>query len=472
METIKQKTLGEYQEKLLTDTAAYQRITALFDEGTFVELGKFVKHSANELAPESSDFEGVITGYGAVEGRLVFVYSQDFSRMKGAVGAAHAKKIAAIYDAALKVGAPVISIIDTAGAKLNEGVDALSGYGLIMNSVAKASGIIPQIAVVCGHCTGAMATIASMADFVIGAKKSGKFFIAPPYVLQDKSGTIEAAAKNGSISIIEEDDISAVTKARKLFTYLPANNTDGITYSKTADDPYRLTVGTTAAEIAVDMVDATTAIELVPAYGKSVKTYLSIINEITVGVIAVDGQLTPADARKAAKLMTVCDNFSIPVVTVVNCPGFEYTSENEKAPFASELAKLSMVYAGSTNAKLTVIVGEAIGSAFTMLGSKSLGADVVFATENANIAAMTTDAAIEFIYGSEFYGAENALEKKEAFTKEWKTKIASPVAAARSGDVDDVIATEEVRARVASTIEMLSCKATKAPFKKHTNMPL
>lgn len=472
MDIIKQKTLGEYQEKLTGDSAAYNRIAALFDPGTFVELGKFVKHSANELLPESSDFEGVITGYGAVEGRLVFTYSQDFSRMKGAVGAAHAKKIAAIYDAALKVGAPVIGIIDTAGAKVNEGVDALSGYGLIMNSVAKASGIIPQIAVVCGSCTGAMATIASMADFIIGAKKTGKFFVAPPYILRDKSGTVEVAAKNGSISIVEEDDISAVKMARRLFTYLPSNNTDGITYSKTDDDPLRETEGVSAAEIAVDMVDKTTAIDIAPLYGKSLKTYLSIINEITVGVVAVDGKLTPADARKAAKLITVCDNFNIPVVTVVNCPGFEYSAENENAPFASELAKLSMVYASATTAKLTLITGEAIGSAFTLLGSKSLGADVVLATENANIAAMTTEAAIEFIYGSEIYGAENALDKKAAFTEEWKTKIASPVAAARSGDVDDVITVAEARARIASTLEMLSCKSGKAPLKKHASMPL
>lgn len=472
MEIIKQKTLGEYQEKLTGDSAAYNRLAALFDPGTFVELGKFVKHSANELVPESSDFEGVITGYGAIEGRLVFAYSQDFSRMKGAVGAAHAKKIAAIYDSALKVGAPVIGIIDTAGAKVNEGVDALSGYGLIMNSVAKASGIIPQISVICGSCTGAMATVASMTDFVIGAKKSGKFFIAPPYVLGDKSGSIEAAAKNGCVNIIEEDDISAVKTARKLFTYLPANNTDGITYSKTSDDPLREVTGTTAAEIAVELADRTTAIELSPLYGSALKTFITIINEITVGIVAVDGKLTPADARKAAKLITVCDNFNIPVVTIVNCPGVELSAENEKAPFAAELAKLSMAYSCSSCAKLTLIVGEAIGSAFTLLGSKSLGADIVLATTNANIAAMTTDAAIEFIYGSEIYGAADALDKKAQFTEEWKTKIASPIAAARSGDVDDVIETSEIRTRIITSIEMLSCKSGKTPFKKHSAMPL
>lgn len=195
MNTIKQKTLGEYEAEFRNDSAAYSRINSLFDAGTFVELGRFVKSGYSELAGGESDFEGVVTGYGAVDGKLVFCYSQDFSRTKGAVSSAHAKKITALYDAAVKNGAPVVAIIDTAGAAISEGVGALSGYGSIISSSAKASGIIPQIAVVAGICSGAMSTIASMADVTIGVKGSGEFFIAPSFNLGVKSGSIECAAK-------------------------------------------------------------------------------------------------------------------------------------------------------------------------------------------------------------------------------------------------------------------------------------
>lgn len=472
MDIIKQKTLGEYEEQLNREGNAYSRIASLFDAGTFVELGRFVKHEANEFGSENCDFEGVVTGYGAVEGKLVFVYSQDFSRMKGAVGSAHAKKIAKIYDMAIKSGAPVVGIIDTAGAKIAEGVGALTGYGEIISASAKASGVIPQIAVVCGICSGAMAVVASMADFTIGAKNEGKFFIAPPFNLGDKSGTIELGAKNGSVSIVEENDKTAVKTAKKLIAYLPSNNVEGTAYNETADVAVRETLGTTATEIAKSTLDCGSETEIMAEYGAPVKAYIGSVNGLSTGVVVVDGKLTPAGARKAAKFVSFCDNFSIPVITYVDCEGFEYSAENEKTPFASELSKLAMVYASSTNAKVTVVTGSAIGSAFTLLGSKALGADVVFATPEAKIAALSTEAALEFIYGDKIYGTENALENKENFKKEWETKVASPVAAARNGDVDDVVEAAAVRGAVASALEMLSTKATKAPYRKHGNMPL
>ncbi len=472
MEIIKQKTLGEYEAQLNCDSNAYKRIATLFDAGTFVELGKFVKHSSGLFGEESCDFEGVVTGYGAVDGKLVFVYSQDFSRMKGAVGTAHAKKIAKVYDMAIKSGAPVIGIIDTAGAKISEGVDALSGYGEIISASAKASGVIPQIAVVCGICSGAMAVVASMADFTIGAKDGGKFFIAPPFNLGDKSGTIEIGAKNGSVSIVEENAEGAVKAAKKLIAYLPSNNVEGTAYTETADEATRESVGASASEIAESVLDCGSAVKVMAEYGAPVEAYIGSVNGISTGVVAVNGKLTPAGARKAAKFVSFCDNFSIPVLTFVNCEGFEYTSENEKTPFASELSKLAMVYASSTNAKVTVVTGSAIGSAFTLLGSKTLGADVVFATPDSKIAALTTEAALEFIYSDKIYGTENALENKETFKKEWETKVASPVAAARNGDVDDVVEVGAIRGAVASALEMLSTKATKAPYRKHGNMPL
>ncbi len=471
MNTIKQKTLEEYEALFNKESAAYSRINSLFDAGTFVELGRFVKCGCSELSNGESDFEGVITGYGAIEGKLVFCYSQDFSRTKGAVSSAHAKKIASLYDAAIKNGAPVIAIIDTAGAAIAEGVGALSGYGQIMAASAKASGVIPQIAIISGICSGAMATIASMADITIGTE-GGKFFISPAFNIGEKSGSIGSACKNGSISVKAKDDGEAVAVAKKLISLLPSNNAEGTAYSETSDIPTREITSSDAKEISSEMLDGGSEIELMAEYGAPVKTSVGSINGITVGVVSAYGKLTPSSARKAAKFISMCDNFSVPVVTLVDCEGFEFSGENEKAPFASELSKLAMVYASSTNAKVTVVTGSAIGSAYTILGSKSIGADLVFATSTAKIAAMTTDAALEFVYGNEMYGKDMTLAKKQEFETEWNEKIASPVAAARNGDVDDVIENGQVRALVASALEMLSGKATKTPYRKHGNMPL
>ena len=472
MNKIKQETLSEYKALLENKGAAYDRLCLLFDEGTFVETGRFVKCATTEFddAKENA-FEGVVTGYGAVEGRLVFAYSQDLSRMKGAMSQAHAKKIVAVYEAALKAGAPVVSILDSTGAKVLEGVGVLAGYASIMKAAAKASGVIPQIAIVAGNCTGSLATVASMADIVIGAEESGKYFVNSPIALKakgmDNAGSVKVAAENGSIALTAACAGCAIKEAKKIVCLLPANNVEGTAYTETADDP-----GRSISDVAAELLDSQSAIELSAAYGKDVKTVIGTIAGITVGVVNANAALTPAGANKAAKFISFCDSFSIPVVTLVDCEGLTVTAEAEKAPFSAALARLAMAYASSSNAKVTVVTGKAYGQAYTLLGSKALGADIAFATENAVISVMPTEAAVDFVYGEQILNAADPIAEKKAVTEEWNTKIASPVAAARNGDIDDIIATEDVRYRVASALEMLSSKATGEIYKKHGNLPL
>ena len=466
-----QKTLDEYKALLTGSSVAYERLTALFDEGTFLETGRFVKSKTTPAdETEGNEFEGVVTGYGAVDGRLVFAYAQDPSRMKGAMSEAQAKKIVALYDAALKAGAPVVALLDSVGAKVEEGVAVLSGYASVMKAVASASGVIPQITVVCGVCSGSLATIASMTDVVV-AVKDAKYYVSAPIALTAKgaknAGSIGNAAENGSVSIVAEDAFAAVSKAKAIVALLPSNNVEGSAYTETTDTMNRTVASASLEEVA----DAGSVVELGAENGKSIKTALATVGGMTVGFVAVDGKICPFCVRKAAKFVAFCDSFQIPVVTLVNCDGTVCDPKAEEVPFAAKLAQLACVYASSTTAKVTVITGNAFGTAFSILGSKALGADVVLATENAKIAALPTEAGVEFLYGDEIKQAEDPAAKKAELTAAYE-QAASPVEAARNGDIDDVIEASELRIRIAAALEMLSAKATVSPYKKHGNLPL
>ena len=474
---IKQNTLEQYEDLLANDSAAKQQITSLFDAGTFVELGRFVKKATTEFDEcEGNEFEGVITGYGAVNGKLVFAFVQDFSRMKGAMSAAHAKKIVAVYDAAVRSGAPIIGVFNSVGAKILEGVDVLSGYGSIMKAAANASGVVPQIAVVSGVCSGSAATIASMADIVIGAADSGKFYVNSPFAQNNKgdkaAGTVEEAAKNGAVSLVCTTTEEALKNAKMLVDLLPSNSAEGTAYNEVGDPATRTLTGTGSVyETAAELIDAGSAVELSATYASESGTVLASVAGITTGVISVGETLTAHGAEKIAKFVSFCDSFSIPTVTLVDCAGTAVCECCEKAPFATKLARLANTYAQSTNAKITVITGKAYGTVFTLLGSKTLGADIVLATPTAEISVMPTDAAIEFVYAERIKSASDPMAEKEAITKEW-TALCSPVNAARNGDIDDIVNPTELRMRVAAGLEMLSSKATTVPYKKHGNLPL
>ena len=476
MDTVSKNSLSQLETLLAAGGSAYRRLELLFDAGTFVELGRFVKKATTPYdGGPGGEFEGVVTGYGAVDGKLVFAFSQDLSRMKGAMSEAHAKKIVAVYEAAMRSGAPVVGIFDSAGAKVLEGVSVLSGYGMIMKASASASGVVPQIAVIAGPCTGSAAAVASMADVVIGDAEKGKFYMNSPYALSKKGaadpGSIKEAAKNGEISIAAESEEKAIGYAKKLIALLPSNSVEGTAYNETGDTANRAVSGNGAlSEILSELVDAGTLLTLGGDFAPDTATAIASIGGITVGLVASGASLSDKGAEKAAKFVSFCDAFSVPVVTLVDCEGLSADPESEKA-LAVKAARLASVYAVSTTPKITVITGKAYGSVFTLLGSKTLGADIVYATPAARISAMPAEAAVEFIYADRVKSSDDPASEKEKAKAEWD-EICAPVNAARNGDIDDVIDPSELRMRVAAGLEMLSGKATTAPYKKHGNLPL
>ena len=476
MDTVSKNSLSQLESLLAAGGNAYRRLELLFDAGTFVELGRFVKKATTPYDGEpGGDFEGVVTGYGAVDGKLVFAWSQDLSRMKGAMSEAHAKKIVAVYDAAMKSGAPVVGIFDSAGAKVLEGVSVLSAYGSMMKASAAASGVVPQIAVIAGPCSGSAAAFASMADIVIGAKEAGKFYVNSPFALSKKgavnAGSIEEAAKNGAVSVSVENEGEAIVCAKKLITLLPSNSVEGTAYNEVGDSANRVVVGKgSLKEVVEELVDAGSLLELGKDFAPETSTAVASIGGITVGIVAASASLSDLGAEKAAKFVSFCDAFSVPVITLVDCEGVAFCTECEKA-LAVKLARLASVYASSTTPKITVITGKAYGSVFTLLGSKTLGADLVYATPDARISVMPAEAAVEFLYADRVKAADDPAGEKEKAKAEWD-EICAPVNAARNGDIDDVIDPSELRMRVAAGLEMLSGKATVSPYRKHGNLPL
>lgn len=465
---------------------AKSRLTALFDEGTFAETGAYAHSIAAELGGAKGELEGVVCGYGAIDGRLVFAFAQDSSRMKGAVGAMHAKKICNLYDLAIKNGAPIIGIFDSAGAYIMEGVEALAGYGKIMKKVSDASGVIPQIAVIAGNCGGAMTTVAAMFDIAVGVK-GASLYVNPPFITNEldkdaKLGTVETAAKKGELQAVCESDAEAMAYVRTLLSYIPQNNTDGTAYSATADEINRLTpdVGAIIAGAGYSMTDVITAISddakflaLSKDYAGSMLTGFITLNGMVVGVAANDpsvkgGKLTACAAKKAARFISFCDCFDIPLLTLVDTEGYDTTVEAEKAQYGAALAKLASAYASSENAKVTVVLGKAYGAAYTLMGSKSIGADIALACENAKISAMPTKSAVAFAWNEKV--TDNA--KRAEVEAEWDSIMASPVVAAKSGEIDDIISLDELRQRASAAFEMLGAKNALVDVKRHNNLPL
>ena len=467
-------------------SSAKERIKSLFDEGTFVEIGTFAHSAAAELKGAEGELEGVICGYGAIDGRLVFAFAQDYSRMKGALGAMHARKIASLYDLALHNGAPVIGIFDSAGAFVLEGVEALAGYGKVMRCVADASGVIPQISIIAGPCGGAMAAIAEMFDIVI-ATKSSSLYVNPPFIVNnlDKSGSAgspETAAANGLVAAVCDDDASAIAYVRRLLAYIPQNSADGTVYASTNDEINRLTPDV-AAIISNDgyaMTDVITAIsddaaffELYAGYAPELVCGFVTLNGMVIGVVANQpsvngGKLTPAAAEKAAKFISFCDCFAVPLLTLVDTEGYEVSAAAEKADYSMALARLAAAYSSSDNAKVTVVLGRAYGAAYTLMGSKSIGADIALAADCAKISAMPTASAVAFAWGDKV--DDNA--KRSELEAEWDAVMASPLAAAKAGEIDDIISLDELRQRTAAAFEMLSAKNTLKLKKRHANLPL
>lgn len=470
MENKKRKSVKELRDALTDDSAAMTLIRSIYDEGTFAQLGAYVKRvtTAADSGAKGSDFEGVVTGYGAIDGRLVFAFVQDSSRMKGAFGEAHAKKICSLYDMAMKAGAPVIGVFDSCGAKIEEGASAMAAYAKVMKKAADASGYIPQIAAVSGVCAGSAAAFAAMCDFVIASDKA-EMYVTSPFLMQkeDKSaGTVEGAAKCGMIDIVcAENGIAAAV--RSLIMYLP-QNAESEAIIENGDDLNRLTPelegllssGDTEAVIK-SLADDGRVLNIAPDYAPEMLCSFISVGGYSCGVVAnnpgvKDGAITPAAADKASGFINLCTSFGLPVVTLVNSVGTEGTAANENAGYASSLASLAYSYAQAPAPLITAIIGKAYGAAGTVFGAKSVGADVVYATENAQISAMAPEAAVSFLYGKEIAASADPQAVRAEKTALWIEENASPTAAARLGEIDDIIDAAEFRQRICAAIEMMN----------------
>ena len=468
-------------------TPAVFRISELLDAGSFVEIGGAVTARNTDFNMQESKVpgDGVITGYGVIDGSLVYVYSQDASVLGGAVGEMHAKKITGLYDMAMKMGAPVIGLIDCAGLRLQEGTDALQAFGSIYAKQALASGVIPQITAVFGTCGGGAAILSGLSDFTFMEEK-GKLFVNSPNAIPgnhigkcDTSGAAFQTEEAGNVDFLgtESEILSGI---RELICMLPANNEDNDSYEECTDDLNRLCAGIEngaddAALVLSMIADDQKFIEVKAGYAKEMVTGFVRMNGLTVGAVAnrskvydeegkvqqeFDGSLSAKGCRKAADFVTFCDAFEIPVLTLTDVNGFKASKCSEKT-LAREAAKLVYAFTNATVPKVNVMTGEAIGSGYLVMNSKARGADMVYAWPDAEIGAMEAGLAAKIMYPD--VSADERKEKED----QYRSMQESAASAAARGYVDTVIRPEDTRKYVIGAMEMLFTKREDRPSKKH-----
>ena len=471
-----------------TENSASRRIATLLDEGSFVEIGGAVtaRSTTFNLQEKAAPSDGVITGYGVIDGNLVYVYSQDADVLGGALGEMHAKKIARIYDMAMKMGAPVIGLIDCAGLRLQEATDALEAFGSLYHKQALASGVIPQVTAIFGMCGGGLAVVRGLTDFTFMEAKDGKLFVNSPNALEgneiSKCNTASADYQSKTAGLVDGIGAEAeiLGQIRDLVCMLPANNEDDMSYEECTDDLNRICadIANASEDTAIalaQIADNQILVETKKDYAKEMVTGFIRLNGMTVGVVAnrskvynaeaeveaeFDSVLTVDGCKKATDFVNFCDAFSIPVLTLTNVTGFAATVESEKN-MASAVAKLTYAFANATVPKVNVIVGKAFGSAYVSMNSKSIGADLVYAWPTAEIGMMDAKLAAQIMYADA--DAETLNEK----AAEYKELQSSPNSAAARGYVDAIIEPADTRKYVIGAFEMLFTKREDRPAKKH-----
>lgn len=479
---------------ITTQTSASQRIASLLDDSSFVEIGSYVTARSTDfnLQDVKTPADGVITGYGTIDGNLVYVYSQDASVLGGAVGEMHAKKIVRLYDLAMKMGAPVIGMVDCAGMRLQEATDALESFGQIYHSQVMASGVIPQITAIFGVCGGGMTVSCGLTDFTFMEGKKAKLFVNSPNTLdgnhEQTCDTASAKFQSEETGLVDrvgsEDEI--LEAIRELIGILPANNEDDMSYDECMDNLNRLCdgiegcVGDTALALSLISDDAY-FFETKCDYAKEMVTGFIRLNGMTIGAVAnrsekvdedgkvidsYDTVLTAQGARKAAQFINFCDAFDIPVLSLTNVKGYKATKCQERG-MARAVAKLTYAFANATVPKVNIIIGQALGSAYITMNSKSLGADIVYAWTDATIGMMDSIAATKIMYAEEIKKSSNAMQLINEKAAQYYELQSSAEAAARHGYVDDIIAPAETRKRVIAAFEMLFTKREDRPSKKH-----
>jgi len=480
---------------------ARERITALLDPETFTEIGAFVQHRATDLGMDDKRFpgDGVITGTGKIQGRTVYVFAQDFTVLGGSVGEAHGRKIAKLLDLAYQNGAPVIGLNDSGGARIQEGVDALAAYGDIFYRNVRASGVIPQISVIMGPCAGGAVYSPAITDFVFMVEEIGNMFITGPSVIkavthedvdaQSLGGAAVHGTHSGVAHVTAPNEEAVLAQVRWLLSYLPANNLTAPPTVKPEDDPRRATPALAdlvpaepqkpydVRQIIQILVDDGEFLEIQKAYAENLVVGFVRLNGQPVGIIANQpahfaGVLDIDASEKGARFIRFCDAFHIPLVTLVDTPGFLPGIDQEHNGIIRHGAKLLYAYAEATVPKVALILRKAYGGAYIVMSSKHLGSDVNLAWPNAEIAVMGPEGAVKIVFRRDIAAASEPEAKREELTRTYRKTFANPFVAASRGYLDDVIAPQESRARLIAALETLRNKRETTSKRKHGNIPL
>ncbi|MBV0899672.1 MAG: acyl-CoA carboxylase subunit beta [Wolbachia endosymbiont of Fragariocoptes setiger] len=473
---------------------ARERINVLLDKGSFQEYDKFVKHYATDFGMQETNFlgDGVVTGHGTIFGRKVFVYSQDFTVFGGSLGASHAKKICKVIDMATQVGLPIIGLNDSGGARIQEGVNSLAGYGEIFQRNVNASGVIPQISLIMGPCAGGAVYSPALTDFTFMVKKTSYMFITGPDVIKKVTyedvdsevlgGSRVHASKTGVADFAFNNDIEMLVKTREFFTFLPLNNKEYSpslptcdTTNNTIDEslntliPLNPNTPYDMHELIQKICDERKFFELKPDFARNIIIGFGRISGNTVGIVAnqprhLAGCLDIDSSRKAARFIRFCDAFNIPIITLIDVPGFLPGTNQEHNNIIQHGAKLLYAYAEATVPKISVITRKAYGGAYIVMNSKHLKGDINYAWPTAEIAVMGAESAVEIIFRRE--------ENRQKLAEEYKKKFSNPFFAASHGYIDDVIMPSSTRYYLSRGLDLLKNKKITRPWKKHDNLPI
>jgi acetyl-CoA carboxylase carboxyltransferase component len=479
---------------------ARERLEYFLDDGSFHELDMLARHRAQAAGLEDRPYtDGVITGWGTVDGRKVFVFSQDFTVFGGALGEVFAEKIHKLMDLALKVGAPVVGLNDGAGARIQEGVVSLASYGGIFHRNVLSSGVVPQISVILGPCAGGAVYSPAMTDFIFMVRESSHMFITGPDVvktvtgedvtLEELGGAMSHATKSGVATFVSADEKSCLDDVRFLLSFLPSNNLEEPPIEDLGDDPDRLcpelrdilppspNLPYDMVEVIRHVVDDGEFFEYFPHWAKSIVCGFSRIDGQPVGIVGnqpkvLAGVLDIESSEKAARFVRTCDSFNIPLVTFVDVPGFLPGVDQEYGGIIRHGAKLLYAYCEATVPRIQVITRKAYGGAYVVMNSKSIGADLAFAWPTAELAVMGPQGAVEIVYRRELQQAADPVARRAELVQEYTDKYASPYAAAERGYIDDVIDPAETRQKLVAGLRMLATKREELPRRKHGNVPL
>ncbi|MFN8240985.1 MAG: acyl-CoA carboxylase subunit beta [Bacteroidales bacterium] len=481
---------------------AQERLKLLFDSGSFEEIDTFVTPAAIPVEfgkVEKSYGDGVIVGHGKINGRLVFAYAQDFTIMGGSLGLVHSKKISKIQEMALKMGAPIIGMMDSGGARIQEGVASLSGYASIFHNIIQSSGIIPQISVIMGPAAGGAVYSPALTDFTFMVNHTSFMFVTGPNVVKevlnedvsfDELGGAEVhARKSGVAQMIYDDEENTILALKKFLSYLPSNNVENPPvvadenntpdYNEklrdiVPDDPNK---AYDVKDVINNVVDRNSFFETAELFAPSIITGFARLKGKTIGVVAnqpkvLAGVLDIDSSTKGARFIRFCDAFNIPILTFEDVPGFLPGVDQEHNGIIRHGAKLLFAYSEATVPRITVILRKAYGGAYIVMNSKNLGGDFSFAWPSAEIAVMGPDGAVAILYRKELAEAENPAELKKELVKKYRDKVANPFIADELGYIDEVIDPAVTRKKIISAFEALNNKWVKVPARKHGNMPL